>query len=106
MSSLMMKASMVSLASLWFAGKPNSVKKRVDAARSFTGRLTAILVDIGASVVVAGGSYLLKNAVSGEAGDLAFALASIPDDRAQHRRHRRNGRRAVCRATLMGVDQS
>ena len=53
------------------------MKKRADAARSFTGRLTAILVDIGASVAVAGGSCLLKNAVSGGAGDFAFTLASI-----------------------------
>jgi len=34
-------------------------------------------VDIGASVVLAGGSYLLKNAVNGGAGYLAFTLASI-----------------------------
>src|SRR5215469_95993 len=103
MSSLMTKASMVSFASLLSGGKPTSVKKRADAARSFTGRLTAILVDIGASVVLAGGSYLLKN---GGAGDLAFTLASIPMTGVQHRRHRQNGRRAVCRAALMGVDQS
>src|SRR5215831_11346 len=87
MSSLMMKASMVSFASLWSAGKPNLVKKRVDAARSFTGRLTAILVDIGASVVLAGGSYLLKNAVSGWASDLPSRWRASPDNRAQHRRH-------------------
>src|SRR5262245_66529739 len=54
MSSLMMKAAMVLFASLLSGGKPSAVKNRADAARSLTGRLTAILVDIGASVVVAG----------------------------------------------------
>src|SRR5215472_6643455 len=34
------------------SGKPNSEKKRVDSARFLTGRLTAIFVDIGASLVV------------------------------------------------------
>jgi hypothetical protein len=38
--------------------KPNCAKKRADSARSFTGRLTAILVDTGASVVVTGGAYV------------------------------------------------
>src|SRR5215831_8165144 len=87
MSSPMTKASMVSLARLVSVGKPNPVKKRVDAARSFTGRLIAILVDIGASVVLAGGSYLLKNAVSGRASGLPSRWRAWPDDRAQHRRH-------------------
>src|SRR5262250_99143 len=63
MSSLMMKAAMVLFASLLSGGKPSAAKKRADAARSLTGRLTAILVDIGASVVVAGGCCLLTNAV-------------------------------------------
>src|SRR5215813_2483070 len=54
MSSLMMKAAMVLFASLLSGGKPSAAKNRADAARSLTGRLTAILVDIGASVVVAG----------------------------------------------------
>src|SRR5215470_13260276 len=103
MSSLMMKASMVSLARLVSVGKPNPVKKRVDAARSFTGRLIAILVDIGPSVVL-GGSYLLKNAVSGRASGLRSRWRASPDDRAQHRRQHLNGRRA--RAALMGVDRS
>src|SRR5215472_15934452 len=71
MSSLMMKAAMVLFASLLSGGKPSAAKKRADAARSLTGRLTAILLDIGASVVVAGGCCLLKNAVSGIASDVA-----------------------------------
>src|SRR5215470_11010024 len=50
MSSLMMKAAMVLVASLLSGGKPSAAKNRADAARSLTGRLTAILVDIGASV--------------------------------------------------------
>src|SRR5215510_552288 len=78
MSSLMMKAAMVLVASLLSGGRPNSAKNRAAAARSFTGRLTAILVDIGASVVVAGGCCLLTNAVSGRAGDAARALRVWP----------------------------
>src|SRR5215813_13999125 len=78
MSSLMMKAAMVLFASLLSGGKPSAAKKRADAARSLTGRLTAILVDIGASVVVAGGCCLLKNAVSGSASDVACTLCVWP----------------------------
>src|SRR5215510_14826260 len=78
MSSLMMKAAMVLFASLLSGGKPSAVKNRADAARSLTGRLTAILVDIGASVVVAGEFALLKNAVSGSAGDVACTLCLWP----------------------------
>src|SRR5262249_12766342 len=78
MSSLMMKAAMVLFASLLSGGKPSAAKKRADAARSLTGRLTAILVGIGASVVVAGGRCLVKNAVSASAGDVARALRVWP----------------------------
>src|SRR5215471_894846 len=78
MSSLMMKAAMVLFASLLSGGKPSAAKKRADAARSLTGRLTAILVDIGASVVVAGGCCLLKNAVSGSVSDVARTLCLWP----------------------------
>src|SRR5215469_7323950 len=78
MSSLMMKAAMVLFASLLSGGKPSAAKNRADAARSLTGRLTAILVDIGASVVVAGGCCLLANAVSGGAGDVACTLCLWP----------------------------
>src|SRR5262249_45130605 len=72
------KAAMVSFASLLSGGKPSAAKKRADAARSLTGRLTAILVGIGASVVVAGGCCLLKNAVSGSASDVACTLCVWP----------------------------
>src|SRR5215467_2279932 len=78
MSSLMMKAAMVLVASLLSGGQPSAAKNWADAARSLTGRLTAILVDIGASVVVAGGCCLLTSAVSGSAGDIACTLCLWP----------------------------
>src|SRR5262249_21453907 len=59
-------------------GKPSAAKKRADAARSLTGRLTAILVGIGASIVVAGGCCLVKNAVSASASDVACTLCVWP----------------------------
>src|SRR5262247_3566259 len=69
MSSLMMKAAMVLFASLLSGGKPSAAKNRADAARSLTGRLTAILVDIGASVVVAGEFCFVEERREWKCGD-------------------------------------
>src|SRR5215472_14393642 len=52
MSSLMTCAAVFALVSRSSEGKPNAPKKRVDSARSLTGRLTAILVAIGRSLSI------------------------------------------------------
>jgi hypothetical protein len=69
MSSLMTKASTFSFASFLSGRKPNCAKKWADSASSFTGRLTAILVDTGASVIVPVALTMLKNSFSA-AGEL------------------------------------
>src|SRR5262249_7246614 len=56
-------------------GKPNAPKKRVDSARSLTGRLTAILVAIGRSFSVGEDARCsLKHCFSDGASDFAFTL--------------------------------
>src|SRR5215472_6426587 len=75
MSSLMTCAAVFALVSRSSEGKPNAPKKRVDSARSLTGRLTAILVAIGRSFPIGEDARCsLKHCFSDGASDFAFTL--------------------------------